>query len=118
VPEKDFPALLKHELRWARTIRALVPIPYAASVLQISLFWALLAACAGGWTGWILFAAVLLARYLMAQQIDTALRLAKAGEAWLFVLRDFCSVLIYIASFSGNKVDWRGQMMHADAGKI
>jgi ceramide glucosyltransferase len=120
VPEHDFAALFRHELRWARTIRALVPIPYAASVLQISLFWALLAlACAQGAFGaWLLFFAVLIARYAAARQIDAALRLAKAGDAWLFLVRDFCSAVIYVASFAGDKVDWRGQMMHADAGKL
>jgi ceramide glucosyltransferase len=34
VPEATLPALWWHELRWARTIRALAPLPFAASVLQ------------------------------------------------------------------------------------
>ena len=120
VPEKDFAALFRHELRWARTIRALVPIPYAASVLQISLFWSVLALVAAGgtWPVWALFALVLAVRYIAARRIDTALKLAKAGEAWLFLVRDFCSVIIYVLSFSGDKVEWRGQTMRADAGKI
>jgi ceramide glucosyltransferase len=119
VPENDFRALFRHELRWARTIRALVPIPYAASVLQISLFWALLAviaSCGSVWA-WVLFFLVLLARYTAARRIDSALGLAKAGDAWLFLVRDFCSALIYIVSYGGDKVDWRGQMMRADSGK-
>jgi ceramide glucosyltransferase len=119
VPEKNFTALLRHELRWARTIRALVPIPYAASVLQISLFWALLcvAATAGNVWAWLLFFAVLMTRYALARRIDKALGLAKAGEAWLFLVRDFCSVIIYIASFGGATVDWRGHKMRVDPGK-
>jgi ceramide glucosyltransferase len=119
VPENDFRALFRHELRWARTIRALVPIPYAASVLQIPLFWAMLAvvaSCFSPWT-WGLFFFVLLARYVAARRIDATLGLAKAGDAWLFLVRDFCSALIYIASYGGDKVDWRGQIMHADSGK-
>jgi ceramide glucosyltransferase len=119
VPEANFPALIRHELRWARTIRALVPIPYAASVLQISLFWALLVVLATGGAGWawVLFFAVLLIRYALARRIDAVLGLAKAGEAWLFLVRDVVSAIIYVASFTGNKVDWRGQTMTADAGK-
>ncbi len=119
VPEANFKALLRHELRWARTIRALVPIPYAASVLQISLFWAALtvAASGGAWEAWGLFLAVLMARYALARRIDAALGLAKAGDAWLFVVRDVVSAMIYVASFCGNRVDWRGQTMTADAGK-
>ncbi len=119
VPEKNFTALFRHELRWARTIRALVPVPYAASILQYSLFWACLAALLlGSAAGWLLFAAVLAARYLIAQRIDTTLRLAKAGDAWLFLVRDVWSVMIYTVSFCGDQVDWRGQTMRADAGKI
>ncbi len=119
VPEANFKALLRHELRWARTIRALVPIPYAASVLQISLFWALLGVVATGghlWA-WGLFLAVLMTRYALARRIDRILGLAKAGEAWLFLMRDVVSAIIYVASFCGNTVDWRGQRMTADAGK-
>lgn len=119
VPENDFRALFKHELRWARTIRALVPIPYAASVLQISLFWALLAVIFSGFSFWagglILF--VLLTRYIAARRIDALLGLAKAGDAWLFLVRDFCSALIYLVSYGGDTVDWRGRLMRADSGK-
>jgi len=120
VPEESFRALFRHELRWARTIRALVPVPYAASVLQVSLLWcvlALIAAHGAPWA-WALFVGALIARAVAARRIDKALRLAKAGDAWLFLLRDFCSFLIYIASFTGSRVDWRGQAMHADAGKV
>ncbi len=119
VPEANFRALLRHELRWARTIRALVPIPYAASVLQISLFWALLGVVAAGgrFWAWALFFAVLMIRYALARRIDAALGLAKAGEAWLFLVRDVCSAIVYIASFSGATVDWRGHKMRVDAGK-
>jgi ceramide glucosyltransferase len=120
VPEANFPALWRHELRWARTIRALVPIPYAASVLQLSLVWSLaaIAAAGGAPAAWLLFLAVLATRYAAARRIDQALGLAKAGEAWLFVLRDILSAMIYIASFTGNRVSWRGQTMTADSGKV
>jgi ceramide glucosyltransferase len=120
VPEKDFSALFRHELRWARTIRALVPIPYAASVLQISLFWALVGLLAAGFAlwAWALFGLVLFARFVAARRVDAALKLAKAGDAWLFLVRDVWTALIYVASYLGDKVEWRGQMMRADAGKV
>ena len=118
VPEGDFKALWKHELRWARTIRALLPVPYAGSVLQLSLMWAMAGLVVSGFHfwAWLLFAAVLLVRYRLTCRIDRALGLAKAGGAWLFVVRDIISLAVYIASFTGNKVDWRGQTMTADAG--
>lgn len=120
VPEANFRALFRHELRWARTIRALVPIPWTASVLQISLFWAALAVLLadGALWAWALLACVLVARIGAAKHLEISLRLPTAGGAWLFLLRDSFSTLIYIASFTGSRVDWRGQMMQADAGTV
>jgi ceramide glucosyltransferase len=119
VPEADFRALFHHELRWARTIRALVPLPYATSALQFSLVWAALAILfsAGAWPSLLLFPVVLLLRYVLARRIDATLGLAKSGDAWLFLLRDLVSAIIFVASYCGNRVDWRGQVMHADAGR-
>ena len=120
VPEGSFTALFRHELRWARTIRAVVPWPYAASALQFSLFWSLAAIlCSGAaWWALLLFIAVLIVRHLLAGRIDRALRLAKAGDAWLFLLRDVVSAIIFVASYCGDTVNWRGQVMHADTGKM
>jgi len=67
---------------------------------------------------WLLLGAVLIARIAAARRIDAALRLPPSGGAPLFLLRDSLSTLIYIASFTGSRVDWRGQMMQADAGTV
>jgi ceramide glucosyltransferase len=120
VPEESFTALYKHELRWARTIRALVPAPWAASVLQISLLWTVLAIVFSGlaWWSFVLLLLVLVSRTWCANAIDSALRLPKAAEWWLFLLRDAVSTAIYIASFTGDEVSWRGQTLQADAGIV
>jgi ceramide glucosyltransferase len=52
VPEGRLRDLLRHELRWARTIRALEPGAFAASVLQYPLFWALLTVLLAGGAPW------------------------------------------------------------------
>ncbi|MDE8350152.1 MAG: bacteriohopanetetrol glucosamine biosynthesis glycosyltransferase HpnI, partial [Acidocella sp.] len=119
VHEANFKALFRHELRWARTIRALVPIPYAASVLQFSLVWALLGLALSGFPlwGWGLLITLLLWRFMLAKRIGVALGLAKAGEAWLCLVRDLLSLIIYIVSFFGDKVNWRGHIITADPGR-
>ncbi len=119
VPEASFRALFRHELRWARTIRALVPIPYFLMALQLSIFWAAAAVVlsAGALAAWLLFAAVVVARYLLTRRIGQALRLAKPSEPWLLVVRDMVSAVVYVASYCGNQVDWRGQTMQADRGR-
>lgn len=119
VPEVDFPSLFRHELRWARTIRALVPLAYAGSILQIPLFWAVLAVLVSGFSAWslILLLFTVVARVVFAHQVETALRQPRTWDIWLFPLRDLFSLIIYIASFTGRRVNWRGQSMVADSGR-
>lgn len=119
VPEEDFSSLFGHELRWARTIRALVPVAYTGSILQIPLLWAILCALVSGGAVWslVLLLCTLVARVVFAWRVEKLLRLPRTGEIWLLVLRDFFSVIIYVASFTGRRVDWRGQSMMVDSGR-
>ncbi len=103
VPETELPALLRHELRWARTLRALVPVPFALS----------------GGAGWALalFLTAWAARGATARGIDRALCLPPAARAsvWLLPLRDLMSVVVMVASYGGNRVEWRGHVLRARA---
>ncbi len=75
VPETRLRDLLRHELRWARTIRALEPAAFAASVLQYPLFWAMLAIALAPGTAWAwgVFFMAWVARALAAIAVDRAL---------------------------------------------
>jgi ceramide glucosyltransferase len=127
VPEKDLPALLRHELRWARTIRTLEPAGFAASILQYPLFWALLAVASGWFAPWsiMLFAVVWLLRVLEAHWVDRALRGSWRGDykgilaffcpVWLLPFRDVLSVFVMLVSYASRRVDWRGYTLHADS---
>jgi ceramide glucosyltransferase len=121
VPEETLAALFRHELRWARTIRALVPREFAASILQYPLVWAALAVAFSGCAVWSLgaFAMVWALRALAATGVDRALRPKLAGLAfscpvWLLPLRDLLSVTVMMASYAGRRVDWRGYSLQAD----
>jgi ceramide glucosyltransferase len=138
VPEVRAGALFRHELRWARTIRALEPMAFAASILQYSLFWALLTILAAGGALWSLglFACVWVIRAVAGCVVDGALaprwggdqgrgpalgqgrddstRLAFSCPVGLLPLRDVLSVAVMLASYAGRRVDWRGHSLHAD----
>jgi ceramide glucosyltransferase len=75
VPEARLGDLLRHELRWARTIRALEPGPFAASVLQYPLFWAMLAVLLSGGAAWAfgVFFIAWVGRAMAAIWVDRAL---------------------------------------------
>ena len=136
VPEATVTALFRHELRWARTIRRLEPVGFAASVLQYPLAWSLLlilvaAATNGGanWGAswpWGVFALAWAVRSTAARGIDRALspliatglnpaeRLAIRCPVWLLPAREIMAVSVMLASYAGKQVDWRGHGMQAD----
>jgi ceramide glucosyltransferase len=125
VPEANFGALWRHELRWARTIRALAPGPFAASVLQYPIVWGLLGLALSGASAWSwgLFETAWVGRALAARAIDRALAPQLKGLAfrpplWLLPVRELLSVGVMVASYAGVRVDWRGQNLHADSGVI
>ncbi len=120
VPEASFRALFLHELRWAPDHPGAGAVPiFLNRLADVDL----LGGGGGGavgrraWAAWLLFAAVIVTRYLLTRRIGQALRLAKPSEPWLLVLRDMVSAVIYVSSYCGNKVDWRGQTMQADRGR-
>jgi len=121
VPETSLPALFRHELRWARTIRLLEPAGFAASILQYPLFWALLAVLVAGAAVWSVgaFGLAWVLRALAASGVDRALH-RHLGEhdvsvpVHLLPLRDLLSVIVMLASYGGKRVDWRGYSLQAD----
>jgi ceramide glucosyltransferase len=116
VGETTLRALWRHELRWARTIRALAPLPFAASVLQYPLAWAALAVLLAGAAPWSLawFAAAWGLGAAAARGIDRALALANRTPLWLLPLRELMSVAVMAASYAGRRVDWRGHTLEAE----
>lgn len=123
VAETGLAALLRHELRWARTIRALVPWAFMASAVQYKLAWAGLAVLLSGGAAWsvALFLAAWAVSAAVARGIDAALAtvlVAGAGATpaslGLLPLRDALSLAVLVAAFMGRDVRWRGQVMRAE----
>lgn len=116
VAEATLPALFRHELRWARTMRSLAPAGYALSALQYPLVWAALAVLLAGFAWWALalFVAAWAMRAGIARGIDRALGLATRAPIWLLPLRDLMSIVVILASFAGDRVEWRGDVLRVD----
>jgi ceramide glucosyltransferase len=116
VPETTFAALWRHELRWARTIRTLVPAQFAVSVLQDPLAWAALAVALAWGAPWSVawFAAAWVVRALAARWSDRLLGLAFRSPVWLLPFRELMSVAVMAASYAGREVDWRGHRLQAE----
>lgn len=117
VPEASPRAMWLHEIRWARTIRALAPVGFAASAIQYPIFWAslaLLLSRAEPW-GFALLGVAWATRAAAAAGIERKLRsrLSRppaSTPAWMLPLRDFLSIAEIGASFASNQVVWRGHI--------
>jgi ceramide glucosyltransferase len=108
--ERSARELFGHELRWARTIRAIDPKGFAGSVVTHPLPFALLFAALSGFDpfAWIVVDAAIACRLLLMLAVDRSFPGQPRGR-WLLPLRDLLSFAIFLASFFVGKVSWRGR---------
>jgi ceramide glucosyltransferase len=108
----------KHQLRWARTIRACQPLPYFFSILSNATFWALLwfivtLATAKTFCAQLTAAALVLSRIGLAQNLQCRFTPDRRliSPAWLVPVKDLLQAAIWLSAFAGNTVEWRGRKM-------
>jgi ceramide glucosyltransferase len=112
VSETGLPALFSHELRWARTIRAMAPFGFILSAIQFPVVWALLAAAMAHFQPWTLalLALTCVARAVSGRAIENALGV-KPTAMFLAPPRDLLSMAVMAVAFCGEKVAWQGQVL-------
>lgn len=116
VSEESFGDLFRHELRWARTIRALEPVTYAMTVLQFPVLWALLTWPLSGFRLWPLgLIAVVWGLRAWTMRAVSAQLGRGAFSSWLLPAREIFSLVVLCTSYFGNRVIWRGSSMAATA---
>jgi len=102
--------MVRHELRWARTIFTLDPIGYIGSGFTHALPVALVAAVLRGFDA-LGLAAILCAlacRLFLKYRLTREFDLPNPDYA-LLIVRDILSFIVYFASFWSTRVNWRGQ---------
>jgi len=115
--EPSLASLWRHELRWARTVRAMAPFGFAGSIVTHTIVLAALAAAASGFGAaacWLMLVSCLL-RWASAGIIARALALP-IGGLWLLPLRDVLSFAVFLGSFCGRSVLWRDQLFRVEPG--
>ena len=108
--------LWRHELRWAATVRDLVPLAYAGSVIGLPLPLALIGALLVPLHGaaFIVVSVALAARFAVVTSVDRATH-SRTAQLWMLPLRDCLSFAVFVASFGVRSVDWRGQRLKMGA---
>lgn len=118
--EPSYKSLFLHELRWARTLRAVEPLGFLGTFLTdtlviscITALFALLFTQHSFLPSWILGIAIT-ARILLHLQVKSALDLDGRGSILLIPVRDLISFVIRIVSFTGHSVEWRNHTFSVD----
>jgi len=122
LPRYTMREFLTHQLRWARTVRDARPWGYAGLGLTFGLPWALLAVAAarGASWGWALVIAVLAMRLGVTFAVGRKVLRDRQALAMfpLLPLRDIVALLVWIVSFVGHNVAWRGDRFELRKGKL
>jgi len=107
--ERSFADVLHHELRSARTIRAVAPWGFLGSVVTHSLPLGLLGVVLAGFDpiALLALAAVVVCRLVLQARVDHTLRISPMR--WrISLLVDLLSFVAFVASFFIAHVSWRG----------
>lgn len=122
VPGYGIKGFWDHQMRWARSTRDSRKMGYVGLGLTYCVPWALLTVVASGGALWSfsLLTMAVLARVSVALTVgvgllrdDQVLR-----DLWLFPLRDVFGLLVWLWSFAGDTVVWRGESFHLRDGRI
>jgi ceramide glucosyltransferase len=122
VPAYSLGGFFEHQLRWARTVRHARPASYFGMALGFGQSWALAALafsrCAP-WA-WGLLGITVLVRWMMALAVGVGILGDRqvVRSFWLIPLRDFLSVLVWLGSYAGRRIRWRGDDFILEKGKL
>jgi ceramide glucosyltransferase len=122
LPEYTLSGMFEHQLRWARTIRDQRKWGYAGVLFTFGLAWAILAALVSGGAWWSLavLGAVAAARFLGAYLLSARVvhDSISSRHLWMVPIRDLIGAIVWVASFAGNTVKWRGEEFQLKDGKL
>jgi ceramide glucosyltransferase len=122
LPSYRLQEFFAHQLRWARGVRDPRSGGYIGLIFTFGLMWALLVGATGGGTIWaiIALAITLLLRFAVAVTVGwSVLRDPQVlRRAWLIPLRDLVAIVVWIVSFGGRTVTWRGDRFSLKNGKL
>jgi len=114
--EDSLGELVRHELRWTRTIRTINPAGHLGSFVTHGFAFALMAAILLDFAPITLglLGLTLAARLFLKYRID-AIFGARSGSAWMLPLRDLMTFGVFAMSLFGETVHWRGSRFEVGA---
>jgi ceramide glucosyltransferase len=122
VPAYDRRGFFAHQLRWARAVRDSRRLGYAGLILTFGLPWAMFNALASGFSldSFALLSIACLARVSVALAVGVGVLGDRKvfSSLWLIPLRDLAALWIWVWSFAGDTIEWRGQKFELHKGVL
>jgi ceramide glucosyltransferase len=122
LPAYTLRGFLDHQLRWARCIRDSRLWGYTGLLLTFGLPWATLAIVLARGATWACLLLGITAGSRLAMSLvigrDVLQDKQVARWVWLVPLRDFVALFVWIASFAGHTVVWRGERFNLRDGRL
>lgn len=122
LPAYNLRQFLAHQLRWARSTRDSRKLGYAGVAFTFGLPWALGNLIASGFSlpSLALFSITLAARVALA--LNVGVGILNDGQVlrdlWLLLPRDVVALGVWVWSFAGNTIAWRGEHFSLRNGKL
>ncbi len=105
--ETSLRQFIRHQIRVARTVKTIDPLGYAGTIVTHPLPLALLGMLSGSAAAAVLAVAALASRIALCRCVERRFAL-KRENYWLVPLQDILAFAVYIASYFGATVHWRG----------
>ena len=122
IPAYTLSGYLAHQLRWARGIRDSRKGGYLGLVFTFGLPWAILNVIASGFAveSVALLSLACLARVTVALAVGVGILGDRQvlRDLWLVPVRDLAAMGVWVWSFAGNTVTWRGESFTLENGNL
>jgi ceramide glucosyltransferase len=122
LPAYNLQGFLAHQLRWNRGVRDSRLGGYIGMVTTFGIMWSLfnLISARGAPWSWAVLGVVVLLRLAVALVVGTSVlhdsQVVK--YLWLLLVRDLVAVALWVASFFGHTVTWRGDRFQLKNGRL
>ncbi len=122
LPEYTLSQFVSHQLRWGRTVRDSRFAGYVGLGVTFGIPWSLLTLglSHGAFWAWALLAVTLLMRMWVGLYVGVSVLRDRQVRRLLYLLplRDLIALAVWIVSFTGDSIHWRGEEFRLNKGKL
>src|SRR5271166_6279326 len=122
LPDYSFRDFWEHQIRWARNVKDRRGAQYFGLIVTFALAWAVFAVLAAPYEWWIWMVFALTAIVRVTSAVIVGRRVLQDPQVlrglWFLPHRDFVALAVWIVSYFGNEVEWRGMRFRLRDGKL